>query len=95
MLFEKSRYVGVPTFRNVDTTLIYTRRKRRTFDKDKCRMYMFKEQDTLDALSYKFYNDSFYWWCILDCNPQYMSEIEIKVGDYLLIPSKEEVLKDA
>lgn len=95
MLFEKSRYVGLDTFKNSDNTLIFTRRDKRTFNKDKCKMYMFKKDDKLDVLSYKFYGDSFYWWCILDCNPQYMSEIEIKSGDHILIPPKSEVLRYA
>lgn len=92
MIHENSRYVGTETFRNADRAVVLKKRERKTFNKDKCTLYQFKQGDRLDNLSYRFYGKSHYWWCILDCNPKYLCELDIRVGDYLLIPNASEVL---
>ena len=58
----------------------------------KCTVHLFKQGETLDVLAYKYYSSSSFLWAILDNNPQYMSELDIKVGDYLSIPSYSEVI---
>lgn len=92
MIHVNSRYLGTETFRNADNAVVFKRRKRKTFNKSKCTLYQFKQGDRLDNLSYQFYGKSHYWWCILDCNPKYLSELDIEVGDYIFIPPIDEVL---
>lgn len=92
MLFDKSRYVGTPTFKNPDGAIIFSTRKKRVYNKDNCTLYKFSSNDRIDTVSYKFYGHSKYWWHIMDCNDKYMCELDIKVGDYILIPSPSEVL---
>lgn len=54
-------------------------------------VYQFRAGDRLDLLSKKFYNNPTYKWLILQANPQYFNEFDIKVGDLLVIPNPEEV----
>jgi len=49
--------------------------------------------ETIDGLAQAYYGNSAYWWCIMDANRQYESEVEIKAGDILNIPDYEEVMK--
>lgn len=55
--------------------------------------HTWKETDRLDLLAYHYYGDPQYWWFILDANPQYFEESEIKKGDVLLIPPFSELRK--
>ena len=45
-----------------------------------------------DYIAYKTYGDSRLYWAILDANPQYQSELEIQVGDVLIVPAYDEVV---
>lgn len=49
--------------------------------------------DRLDILADRYYGDPQYWWFLLDANPKYMEEHEIRNGDLLLIPTYEELRK--
>lgn len=53
--------------------------------------YVFKEGDRLDLISLREYGDSQLGWIILDANPKYMSEVDIIVGDIILIPKLSDV----
>lgn len=61
------------------------------FTASKCSLYQVIAGDTIDGIAYKFYGNSAYWWCIMDANREYQSELEIKAGDILQIPDVEEV----
>jgi nucleoid-associated protein YgaU len=93
MLFENSRYVNSDVFLDQNNVKIFCTRPRQTFSTDKCTLYLFKAGDTLDSLAFKCYGDSAYYWAILDCNTKYMSVLDIKVGDHILIPDSDEVMK--
>lgn len=67
-------------------------RERFHFNIDDCIVYTWVEGDTLDGLAYKYYESTALRWAILDANPQYMSEFDIKNGDRILIPSYDEVV---
>ena len=67
--------------------------ERVTFTPSKCFIYQINEYDTIDGLAYKFYGNAAYWWCIMDANREYQSELEIKPGAILQIPAWEEVQK--
>ena len=51
------------------------------------------EGDTLDGIAYKQYQDASLWWAILDANPKYQHEVEIKAGDVLTVPPLSEVVR--
>lgn len=55
-------------------------------------MYEWVEGDTLDGVAYKMYNNTNLRWAILEANPQYNSEFDIKNGDTILIPDYTEVV---
>lgn len=67
--------------------------ERASFTASKCSLYQVVEGDTVDGIAYKFYGDAALWWCIMDANREFMSELEIKPGVTLQIPSKDEVDK--
>ena len=45
----------------------------------------FNDQDRLDNMSYRAYNDPQYWWVILHAN-DYQIEFDIEAGELLRIP---------
>lgn len=94
MLFENSRYINSTTFRNSDNTVVYQSRSKKVYTEADCTIYLFKNGDRLDNLAYSYYGDSSYKWAILDCNPTYLCELDIKIGDYILIPSYKEVMSN-
>lgn len=92
MLFAGSRYLNTRLLNNYGTQFLSSR-ERAVFNLEKCTHYTYKATDTLDSLSYRVYDNSSLGWAILDCNRQYLTELDIKVGDVLLIPPFEEVVK--
>ena len=67
--------------------------ERAEFTASKCTLYQVIAGDTIDGIAYKFYGNASYWWCIMDANREYSSELEIKAGDILQIPSIDEIRK--
>ena len=67
-------------------------RPRFSFNEDNATSYIWNVNDTLDGLATRFYYEPNLRWVILDANPQYRSEFDIKPGDVLLIPDYEEVV---
>lgn len=92
MLFDNSRYVNSDTYYDKNNIILFENREIKTFNESKCSIYQVIIGDSLDSISYKFYGKACYFWAILDCNPKYASEIDIEIGDFLLIPNKEEIL---
>ena len=43
-------------------------------------------------MAYRYYGVSALRWAILDANPKYKTEFDIKCGDRILIPDYEEVV---
>lgn len=91
MIHRSSRYVNTPVY-PLDGNVILETRIRYTFDQSKCTAYRFIQGDTLDCIAHRLYNKASLWWAILDNNPQYESELEIKEGDMLSIPNYDEVV---
>lgn len=93
MIFEKSRFVNeeVDYF---DGEFLYLPlvRERKKFNFEGAKTYVFQEGDSIDSIALREYDDCLYFWCILDANPQYLSELDVKVGDILIIPSFDEVV---
>lgn len=93
MLFQGTRYTHTQAYIRDGSALVLDKRKQAAFDLTDATYYTFVECDTLDCIAYKQYGDAKLWWAILDANPRFMSEMEIKPGDLLVIPPYEEVLK--
>lgn len=93
MLFQGTRFTHTQAYIRDGSALVLDIRRQATFDLTDATYYTFVERDTLDGIAYEQYGNAKLWWAILDANPQFSSEIEIKPGDLLTIPSYEEVLK--
>lgn len=92
MLFKNSRYLSTTPYSHNDTVVL-TLRKRYRFNPDNFSFYTVIQGDTLDGIAYRLYGKAALWWAILDANPKYQSELEIKIGDVLKIPYYEDVVK--
>jgi nucleoid-associated protein YgaU len=68
-------------------------RSRYVFDLTNAIYYTVVQGDTLDGIAYRQYGNAQLWWAIMDANPQYQSELEIKAGDVLCIPPYEQVVR--
>ena len=92
-VFQGSRYVKTPAYVRRGETLILSMRSRVKFDAEKSTFYSVVQGDTIDGIAYKQYGNAQLWWAIMEANPLYQSEIEIKPGAVLMIPPFEEVVK--
>lgn len=92
MLFQGSRYLNTLLYENRETPILGIRRRYK-FDLTNAVYYTVIQGDTLDGLAFKYYQNSQLYWAILDANPQYQSELEIKAGDIICIPPYEEVVR--
>lgn len=91
-VFQDSRYVKTSAYVRRGETLILSIRNRNRFDMGKATFYTVVQGDTIDGIAYKQYGNAQLWWAIMDANPVYQSELEIKPGDVLAIPSYDEVV---
>lgn len=92
-MFENSRYLNTRMIQRLgedDYTLQI--RTRYTFNVDNGSYYEWKEGDTLDGVAFKQYGETALRWAILDANPKYRTEFDIKNGDSIFIPDYEEVV---
>ena len=92
-VFHGSRYVKTPAYVRRGEALVLGIRSRNYFDQDSSTFYTVVQGDTIDGIAYKQYGNAQLWWAIMDANPLYQSEIEIKPGDVLMIPPFDEVVK--
>ena len=92
-VYENSRYLHTrqSTRLGFDSTTLEIR-ERFTFNQENCTMHEWCEGDTLDGVAYKYYGISALRWAILDANPKYRTEFDIKNGDSILIPDYDEVV---
>ena len=92
-VFENSRYLHTRQSTRLGwETPTLERRQRFTFNQENCLNHEWCEGDTLDGVAYRYYGISALRWAILDANPKYRTEFDIKGGDILLIPDYEEVV---
>ena len=92
-LFQGSRYVKTPAYVRRGETLVFRIRNRVHFNDSSCKYYTVLRGDTLDGIAYKQYGNAKLWWAIMDANPTLQSELDLKAGDVLKIPSFEEVVR--
>lgn len=93
MLFEGTRYTTTSAYIHEGDALVLDIRQQASFNLSDATFYTFRERDTLDGIAYMQYGNAALWWAILDANPRFQHEIEIKPGDLLVIPSYEEVIR--
>lgn len=92
-MFENSRYLRTPIYTRLgEDSPILKIRSRYTFNIQNATIHEWVEGDTLDGLAYKYYGITALRWAILDANPSYRSEFEIKYGDRIFIPDYDEVV---
>lgn len=91
-VFHGSRYVPVPAYLCRGTSTLQLR-PRTKMDLTNASFVTVVEGDTLDGIAYKQYQDASLWWAILDANPKYQHEVEIKAGDVLTVPPLSEVVR--
>lgn len=92
-VFRDSRYTRTRAYLRQGDTLILTIRERASFNIDKATYYTVTQGDTLDGIAYLHYGNAQFGWAIMDANPKYQSEIEMKPGDVIILPSIDEVVK--
>ena len=92
MIYANSRYKDSNIIIDRNGTKVIDGRKKKTFNQSNCTLYMFKQGDSVDNLAHTYYGSTYYNWAILDNNPQYLSELDINIGDYLLMPNYNEVV---
>ena len=92
-VYENSRYLHtrVMTRLGWDSPTLQMR-ERFSFNQDNCTSYEWCDGDTLDGVAYKYYENTSLRWAILDANPKYRTEFDIKNGDIILIPDYDEVV---
>ena len=92
-VYENSRYLHtrVMTRLGWDSPTLQMR-ERFSFNQDTCTSYEWCDGDTLDGVAYKYYENTALRWAILDANPKYRTEFDIKNGDIILIPDYDEVV---
>ena len=92
-VFQNSRYIKTSAYIRRGETLILNIRKRNSFSDSDCTYYTVIRGDTIDGIAYRVYGNAQLGWAIMDANPVYQSEVEIKAGDVLKIPPFEEVVR--
>jgi nucleoid-associated protein YgaU len=91
-VYVGSRYTKTPLYL-LDGYPVLGIRKRNNFNKATAYFHTVVLGEDVNLISYKYYGSASYYWAIMDANPQYKNELEIKEGDVIHIPSVDEVVK--
>ena len=86
MMFENSRYLQTVLYNRGGEVAVLKNRKRFNFPTSQCTEYIVKEGDTLDYIALRKLGNTRLGWAIMDANPKYRTELDIKVGDNIYIP---------
>lgn len=92
-VFQGSRYVKTPAYVRRGETLVFRIRERVHFSESLCTYYTVVQGDTIDGIAYTQYGNAHLGWAIMDANPAYQSEIDLKAGDVIKIPPFDEVVR--
>lgn len=90
-VYEGSRYTNTNVYLREGRETLEIR-KRKEFSLVGGTSHRFIEGDTISNLAYEIYGDTHLQWVILEANKQYSSELDIKYGDVIQIPSYSEVV---
>jgi hypothetical protein len=90
MVFENSRYASGDIYYDEDVDSPFIVMDDLTINPDTTDYYyQYKSWDRLDILANQFYGSPQKKWIILNANPQYVTELDIKAGDIIVIPNPE------
>ena len=92
-VFKDSRYTKTSAYVRRGETLVLSIRDRMIFDLSNATFYTVVQGDTIDGIAYRQYGNAQLWWAIMDANPKYQTELEVKPGDIIVIPPFDEVVK--
>lgn len=92
-IHKGSRYIHIPVYARRGQEFIFDIRNKYKFNSENSMYYTVVQGDSIDGIAYKFYGNANLYWAIMDANPQLQSELDIKVGDVLMIPDFEEVTR--
>ena len=92
-VYKGSRYVKTPAYIRRGETLVLRIREKVHFSDSNCFYYTVVQGDTIDGIAYKQYGNAKLGWAIMDANPVYQSELDMKAGDVIKIPPFAEVVK--
>lgn len=92
-IYDDSRYMRTAPYQREDGTQLLSLRKRFTFNLDMATAYTWQQGDTLDGVAYSQYQIMDLRWAILDANPKYKTEFDIRPGDVIYIPDIDEVVE--
>lgn len=91
-VYKYSRYAKTSACYRRGDAFILCLRNRVKFNESAATYYTVIQGDTIDGIAYRYYGNAQFWWAIMDANPQFVSELDIKPGDVLLIPNLDEVI---
>ena len=90
MVFKGSRYDGGITYFDEEHDISYLSPSSLNIKaEEEDLVYQYQAGDRMDLLAVRFYGDAQDKWIILLANPQYDTELDIKIGDILNIPNPE------
>lgn len=92
-IYKRSRYEGTYLFQDPETNHIFVDPIREPkFSEEREDFYrQIRAGDRLDIIAKEMYGDERLEWILVDANPQYTSPLEIKEGDYIVIPNPQRV----
>lgn len=95
-IFKKSRYEGDYLFQDTETdTLFLDPIRIPKYSEEKDDFYrQIKAGDRFDIIAKEVYGDERLEWILVDANPQYSNPLDIKEGDFIVVPSPERVKQD-
>lgn len=92
MIYKGSRYTDTGLY-DRNGTLLFNIRQPLALGTKNSIIHTFCNGDRLDNLAVKYYGNPQLYWVILEANPKYRCELDIKYGESLIIPDFEEVRK--
>ncbi len=92
-VYRDSRYINTPLYIMDNEFPVLGIRMRYKFNLENAVYHTVIQGQSLDTIAHMYYNNSQLGWAIMDANPKYQCELEIKAGDVLCIPPYEEVVK--
>lgn len=94
MIFQYSRYANTSLLAD-DGVETFEKRRLRDYDLSEATTHTIVEGETLESISYTYYDTPLLWWVILDSNKDRISDYfeALKPGTVLNIPDKNTVLQ--
>ena len=95
-IYQGSRYINTFVYEEEypDRSVVaFEIRRLKPINYSDASQHTWRQGDRLTTLALRYYGDARHWWFLLEANPRYMEEHEIKIGDILAVPAESELLK--